>query len=83
MRLLEPFGCTRIVVQPEEIKDHKPADNFVVDEPQLTILEKGVIKGFNQQSELEPEPQQTQQTQQKKKKPPHGNRDDSTAISRM
>ena len=36
-------GCKRWVVQPEESKDGKPADTISVDEPQLTVLKKGVV----------------------------------------
>ena len=37
------YGCVRMAVQPEEGKDGKPIDTFVVDEPQLMLLKKGVI----------------------------------------
>lgn len=37
------YGCRRIVVQPEEAKDGKPAETFCVDEPQLSVVKKGVI----------------------------------------
>lgn len=38
------YGCRRIVIQPETEKDGKPADTFCVDEPQLELLERGVIQ---------------------------------------
>jgi hypothetical protein len=60
------YGCIRITVQPEEIKDGKACENFCVDEAQLDLVRAGVIKG---------EPIQ-------KKKSPAGNRDDKIAISR-
>jgi hypothetical protein len=37
------WGCRRVIIQPREIKDGKPVDTFSVDEPQLTVLETGVI----------------------------------------
>ncbi len=37
------FGCRRIIVAPEAIKDGKPAETIYLDEPQLQILEKHVI----------------------------------------
>ena len=37
------YGCLRMAVQPEEGKDGKPIETFVVDEPQLELLKKGVI----------------------------------------
>ncbi len=39
------YGCLRLVVQPEESKDGKPADTFNVDEPQVELLKAAVIKG--------------------------------------
>jgi hypothetical protein len=38
------YGCRRIVIQPEGSKDGKPAETFCVDEPQLELLESGVIR---------------------------------------
>jgi hypothetical protein len=38
------YGCRRFVIQPREVKDGKPADTFVVDEPQLKVLKRGVIE---------------------------------------
>ena len=32
-------GCVRWTIQPQEIKDGKPVDNYTVDEPQLEIVE--------------------------------------------
>lgn len=37
-------GCSRITVQPQEIKDGKPADLQTIDEPQLVILQAGKVK---------------------------------------
>ena len=34
------YGCTRISVQPEKLKDGKPVDPQVFDEPQLEVLKK-------------------------------------------
>ena len=38
------YGCVRIGIQPQEVKDGKPADLFYVDEPQLEIIEKTAAK---------------------------------------
>lgn len=38
------YGCRRFVLQPEEGKDGKPAETFVVDEPQLDLVKKGVVQ---------------------------------------
>jgi len=38
------YGCRRISVQPEEAKDGKPIETFCVDEPQVEVLQKGIIK---------------------------------------
>lgn len=37
------YGCRRIVIQPEEAKDGKPAESFSVDEPQVVLVKAGVI----------------------------------------
>jgi len=38
------YGCTRFAIQPQEIKDGKPAELWWVDEPQVEVLEAGVVK---------------------------------------
>ena len=38
------YGCTRMTLQPEEAKDGKPADGFWVDEPQLELVKKGIVR---------------------------------------
>lgn len=37
------YGCGRIGVQPQEVKDGKQVEAAVIDEPQLEVLERGVI----------------------------------------
>jgi hypothetical protein len=37
-------GCTRIGVQPQELKDGKPVEASWFDEPQLEVVEAGVVK---------------------------------------
>jgi hypothetical protein len=37
------YGCTRIVIQPEEGKDGKPAEGFNIDMPQATLVKKSVV----------------------------------------
>jgi hypothetical protein len=34
------FGCTRIMVQPRDHKDGKPAEGAVIDEQQLVVLDR-------------------------------------------
>jgi valyl-tRNA synthetase len=36
-------GCVRIAVQPQEVKDGKPVDAHYIDEPQLEVVEVGVV----------------------------------------
>ena len=33
------YGCVRLTVQPQEAKDGKPADPFVIDEAQADVLQ--------------------------------------------
>lgn len=37
------YGCVRCIVQPQELKDGRPVDNYQVDEPQLELIEAGAI----------------------------------------
>ena len=48
------YGCRRVTVQPEIENDGKPADQFCVDEPQLKITKKRVIKGDGQEEKKKP-----------------------------
>jgi hypothetical protein len=47
------YGCVRCTVQPQEMKDGKPIDATVVDEPQLEILQRSVIEDVPQWREPE------------------------------
>lgn len=38
------YGCTRILIQPEETKDGKQVDTSYIDEPQLVVVDKGAIE---------------------------------------
>ena len=38
------YGCERITIQPERLKDGKPLDTYTVDEPQIEVLKEGVAK---------------------------------------
>lgn len=38
------YGCVRIGVQPFEVKDGKPADWAVIDEPQLEVVKNTPAK---------------------------------------
>jgi hypothetical protein len=38
------YGCDRIVIQPEEAKDGKPADSFNIDVGQAELIKKKVIE---------------------------------------
>jgi hypothetical protein len=40
------FGCERAGITPEEHKDGKPAEVFVVDAAQLELLAAGVVEGY-------------------------------------
>ncbi len=39
------YGCRRVSIQPEQVKDHKPADWFTIDEPQTEIVKKSAVAG--------------------------------------
>ena len=38
------YGCRRIGVQPEDLKEGKPVEAMHFDEAQLVVVERGVIK---------------------------------------
>ena len=38
------YGCVRLTVQPQEHKDGKPVDPFVVDEPQVSVVKPNVFQ---------------------------------------
>lgn len=38
------FGCVHVCVQPQVIKDGKPADAFWTDESGLAVIEAGAVK---------------------------------------
>ncbi len=42
-------GCRRVVVQPQVTKapGNKPPETFSADEPTVTVLKQGVVKGMN------------------------------------
>lgn len=37
------YGCVRVTIQPEEVKDGKPVEGFSIDLPQCELLKKGVV----------------------------------------
>lgn len=37
------YGCRRVCIQPQIIKDGKPVDNCTIDEPQAELIEKKFI----------------------------------------
>jgi len=37
------YGCVRCGVQPQELKDGKPVESTVFDEPQLEIVQRGAL----------------------------------------
>lgn len=39
-------GCIRVGIQPQEVKDGKPADSVWVDEPQCEVVKAAVVEGF-------------------------------------
>lgn len=38
------YGCVRITAQPEESKDGKPVDPFVIDEAQCIVVEAQAVR---------------------------------------
>jgi hypothetical protein len=64
------YGCVRIVIQPEGLKDGKPLDTVCVDAPQCDIVKKAAVK--------RPEVLKVEDVKQR----PHGIRPDTTATSR-
>jgi len=42
------YGCRRIGVQPEELKDGKPVEAMHFDEAQLVVIQGGVIRPATQ-----------------------------------
>jgi hypothetical protein len=43
-RTIWMYGCVRITVQPQELKDGRPVENCTIDEPQLEVVERAAIK---------------------------------------
>jgi len=46
------FGCVRISVQPEEVKDGKPVEAFCIDVAQCTLVKKRAL-GLDEQIQKE------------------------------
>jgi len=40
------YGCRRVTIQPEEIKDGRPSDPSSFDEPQLILVDTGVVESY-------------------------------------
>ena len=38
------YGCRRVVVQGETEENGKPVDPFTLDEPQVVVVDKGIIQ---------------------------------------
>ena len=38
------YGCRRIGISPRELKDGRPIEEMIFDEPQLTIIGKGLTE---------------------------------------
>lgn len=38
------FGCVRITVQPEKLKDNKIGETQTFDEPQLKLIKRSIVK---------------------------------------
>lgn len=38
------YGCRRIAIAPQVVKDGKPVEMFVIDDPQTVVVEKQAIK---------------------------------------
>ena len=65
------YGCTRVIIQPEESKDGKPSENYTIDEPQCKLLKKAVIE----QPIFKYSAEKTQTTTR------HGNRQNTTRAT--
>lgn len=37
------YGCRRVIVQPEALDAGKPVEAFNLDEPQVTVVKRGVL----------------------------------------
>lgn len=48
------YGCRRISIQPQELKDGKPIEAISIDEPQCEILERGAVSIPEQQQKQAP-----------------------------
>jgi len=40
------YGCVRLELQPQEIKDGNPVKSFGIDEAQCELVEAGAIQGW-------------------------------------
>lgn len=56
------YGCVRLTVQPQEMKDGKPVDVQAIDEPQLELLEARAIKDIPNWRESVDEPEPVRRT---------------------
>lgn len=61
------YGCVRVAVQPQELKDGKPVEATYIDEAQLQVLTREAVIGFARLAEQEPAPAAARR---------HGPRDD-------
>jgi len=56
------YGCRRISIQPEELKDGKPMEHVTFDEPQLRVLKRADIATAERQQRAQtggPRPEPT------------------------
>lgn len=53
------YGCIRIGIQPQELKDGKPLDVQFVDEPQLKVIKRSESKQTKKKPRYGPRPSPT------------------------
>ena len=52
-------GCTRITIQPEQLKDGKVVEAMTFDEPQIKLVKESVAGGTSDTGGPRPEPQRS------------------------
>ena len=47
------YGCRRVGVTPQEVKDGKPLEESVIDEPQLSVIDDGIREDAEERTPVE------------------------------
>jgi hypothetical protein len=50
------YGCVRVSIQPEETKDGKPAESFVIDEAQCEVVKRNAVADTRAQAQVADQP---------------------------